>query len=45
MTAHAAPIFYAIEYLRGRLSVDQLKRLRQLGGLQAYPSRSERSRH
>src|SRR5215468_8264874 len=37
--AHASPIFYAIEYLRGRLGVDQLKSLRQFGGLQAYPSR------
>ena len=37
--AHASPVFYAIEYLRGRLSVDQLKSLRQFGGLQAYPSR------
>src|SRR5215470_3028059 len=37
--AHASPIFYAIEYLRGRLDVDQLKSLRQFGGLQAYPSR------
>ena len=37
--AHASPIFYAIEYLRGRLDVDQLKSLREFGGLQAYPSR------
>jgi pyruvate dehydrogenase E1 component len=37
--AHGSPVFYAIEYLRGRLTVDQLKSLRQLGGLQAYPSR------
>ncbi len=37
--AHASPIFYAIEYLRGRLTVDQLKSLREFGGLQAYPSR------
>ncbi len=37
--AHASPVFYAIEYLRGRLTVDQLKSLRQFGGLQAYPSR------
>src|SRR2546428_1657002 len=37
--AHAAPAFYAIEYLRGRLTVDQLKSLRTFGGLQAYPSR------
>ena len=37
--AHGSPVFYAIEYLRGRLTVDQLKSLRQFGGLQAYPSR------
>src|SRR3989442_6130931 len=37
--AHAAPVFYAIEYLRGRLTVDQLMSLRSFGGLQAYPSR------
>jgi pyruvate dehydrogenase E1 component len=37
--AHASPVFYAIEYLRGRLTQDQLKSLRQFGGLQAYPSR------
>jgi pyruvate dehydrogenase E1 component len=37
--AHGSPVLYAIEYLRGRLTVDQLKSLRQFGGLQAYPSR------
>src|SRR5262245_53757333 len=37
--AHASPILYAIEYLRGRLTVEQLRSLRSLGGLQAYPSR------
>jgi len=37
--AHASPVFYAIEYLRGRLTADQLRGLRTLGGLQAYPSR------
>jgi pyruvate dehydrogenase E1 component len=37
--AHASPILYAIEYLRGRLSAEQLRGLRSLGGLQAYPSR------
>ena len=37
--AHASPVFYAIEYLRGRLTVEQLRGLRTLGGLQAYPSR------
>ena len=37
--AHASPILYAIEYLRGRLSAEQLRGLRSLGALQAYPSR------
>jgi pyruvate dehydrogenase E1 component len=37
--AHAAPAFYAIQYLRGRLDADHLRTLRSFGGLQAYPSR------
>src|SRR5262245_56253891 len=37
--AHASPVFYAIEYLRGRLDEDALRSLRSFGGLQAYPSR------
>jgi pyruvate dehydrogenase E1 component len=37
--AHASPVLYAIEYLRGRLTADDLRSLRTLGGLQAYPSR------
>ena len=37
--AHASPILYAIEYLRGRLTAEQLRGLRSLGALQAYPSR------
>jgi pyruvate dehydrogenase E1 component len=37
--AHAAPAFYAIQYLRGRLGAEALKTLRSFGGLQAYPSR------
>jgi pyruvate dehydrogenase E1 component len=37
--AHAAPAFYAIQYLRGRLSAEALRELRTFGGLQAYPSR------
>jgi pyruvate dehydrogenase E1 component len=37
--AHAAPAFYAIQYLRGRLPASALQRLREFGGLQAYPSR------
>ena len=37
--AHASPAFYAIQYLRGRLSPVELQGLRVFGGLQAYPSR------
>src|SRR5215468_10331076 len=37
--AHASPVLYAIEYLRGRLTAEDLRGLRTLGGLQAYPSR------
>ena len=37
--AHASPAFYAIQYLRGRLTADALRELRTFGGLQAYPSR------
>src|SRR5215472_2069907 len=37
--AHASPAFYAIQYLRGRLSAEALRELRTFGGLQAYPSR------
>src|SRR3989442_1864587 len=37
--AHAAPAFYAIQYLRGRLDAKALGDLRVFGGLQAYPSR------
>src|SRR3989441_678528 len=37
--AHAAPAFYAIQYLRGRLPRSALAELRSFGGLQAYPSR------
>jgi len=37
--AHAAPAFYAIQFLRNRLSGERLATLREFGGLQAYPSR------
>ena len=37
--AHAAPAFYAIQFLRGRLDGARLATLRAFGGLQAYPSR------
>ncbi|HEX9869295.1 MAG TPA: 1-deoxy-D-xylulose-5-phosphate synthase N-terminal domain-containing protein [Candidatus Tectomicrobia bacterium] len=36
---HASPVFHAIQYLLGRLPQNQLQRLREVGGLQAYPSR------
>jgi pyruvate dehydrogenase E1 component len=36
---HAAPVFYAIQYLRGRLDGAALRELRSFEGLQAYPSR------
>src|SRR5882762_365576 len=36
--AHGSPAFYAIQYLRGRLTADDLRELRSFGGLQAYPS-------
>jgi pyruvate dehydrogenase E1 component len=39
LKAHAAPAFYAIQYLRGRLTAADLQTLRSFGGLQAYPSR------
>jgi pyruvate dehydrogenase E1 component len=39
LKAHASPAFYAIQYLRGRLDAAALRGLRELGGLQAYPSR------
>lgn len=37
----AAPIFYAIQVLRGLLPPEGLKAYRALGGLQAYPSRAK----
>lgn len=36
---HASPVLHAIQYLLGNLDVSYLKRLREHGGLQAYPSR------
>ena len=39
LKAHAAPAFYAIQYLFGRLTADDLRELRTFGRLQAYPSR------
>jgi pyruvate dehydrogenase E1 component len=36
---HAAPVFYAIQYLRGKLTAEDLRELRTYRRLQAYPSR------
>ena len=38
---HASPVFHAIQYLLGNLDQPYLERLRQLDGLQAYPSRTK----
>src|SRR3954454_5062801 len=38
---HASPVFHAIQYLLGRLDRSYLPRLREYGGLQAYPSRTK----
>ena len=38
---HASPLFHAIKYLTGELDQSYLTRLRQKGGLQAYPSRTK----
>jgi len=38
---HASPVLHAIKYLLGELDASYLTRLREFGGLQAYPSRSK----
>jgi pyruvate dehydrogenase E1 component len=38
---HASPVLHAINYLCGNLDRSYLTRLRQFGGLQAYPSRTK----
>lgn len=38
---HASPVYHAIKYLTGELDRSYLTRLRSLGGLQAYPSRTK----
>ena len=38
---HASPVLHAVNYLLGRLDRSQLGRLRDFGGLQAYPSRTK----
>jgi pyruvate dehydrogenase E1 component len=38
---HAGPVFHAVNYLLGRQSRENMDRLRTLGGLQSYPSRTK----
>jgi pyruvate dehydrogenase E1 component len=38
---HAGPVFHAINYLFGRQTAEKLKGLRQMGGIQPYPSRTK----
>ncbi|MDQ1395107.1 MAG: pyruvate dehydrogenase component, partial [Acidimicrobiaceae bacterium] len=38
---HASPVFHAVQYLLGVLDRSYLPRLRDYGGLQAYPSRTK----
>ncbi|MDX6740909.1 transketolase-like TK C-terminal-containing protein [Actinocorallia sp. A-T 12471] len=38
---HASPVLHAINYLLGSLDASYLTRLRELGGLQSYPSRAK----
>src|SRR5207237_5561647 len=38
---HASPAFHAVQYLLGNLEAAALRRLREFGGLQAYPSRTK----
>jgi len=38
---HASPVLHAINYLLGELDAKYLPTLRQLGGLQSYPSRTK----
>jgi pyruvate dehydrogenase E1 component len=38
---HASPVYHSIKYLTGELDRTYLTRLRDFGGLQAYPSRTK----
>jgi len=38
---HSSPVYHAIKYLTGELDRSYLTKLRSLGGLQAYPSRTK----
>ena len=36
---HAGPVFHAVNYLFGRQTIEKMAGLRQMGGVQPYPSR------
>ena len=38
---HAAPIFHAMQYLMGNLSLEKMENFRGFGGVQSYPSRTK----
>ncbi len=38
---HAGPVFHAINYLFGRQTTEKMRGLRQMGGVQPYPSRTK----
>jgi len=38
---HASPVFHSIQYLLGNLDESYLRKLREAGGLQSYPSRTK----
>lgn len=38
---HASPIFHAMHYLMGNLSLEKMKNFRGYGGVQSYPSRTK----
>jgi pyruvate dehydrogenase E1 component len=38
---HAGPVFHAVNYLLGRQTAEKMRGLRQMGGVQPYPSRTK----
>ncbi len=40
---HAAPVFHAMHYLMGNLSLEKMRNFRGFGGVQSYPSRTKDS--
>lgn len=38
---HASPVFHAMQYMMGRLSLEKMENFRGFGGVQSYPSRTK----